>query len=240
MNILEEYLLKESRYYDHDTKYKVLMILDTCLMKMKMKIIMNQKLINTAFKNNYFQYQSASDRKNMLSPNEYFKMSETHLTEMINKNKNYDSCKIQLTMKISFTPLHDFNDKRSLFLKTKIVVIMMGSDTNETVKELCDSLIKKYQELLEYSTRNSGPVLEGVESMTYDINKTTINGSGSYTESPTWLKNKKCAINLQNENDNKCFQYSITATLNYEKINNHPEKISKITPFSSISIIGMI
>ena len=94
---------------------------------------------------------------------------------------------------------------------------MEGSDTNEIVKELFDSLSKKYQELLEYSTKNSGLILEGVESMTYDINKTTINRGGSYIESPAWLRNKKCAINPQNKNDNKCFQYSITAALNYEK-----------------------
>ena len=41
---------------------------------------------------------------------------------------------------------------------------------------------------------------------------------------------KKCAINPQSKNDKKCFQYSITVALSYEKINNHPEKISKITP----------
>ena len=31
------------------------------------------KLFNTAFKNNYSQYQTTSDRKNMLTPNEYLK-----------------------------------------------------------------------------------------------------------------------------------------------------------------------
>ena len=28
-----------------------------------------------------------------------------------------------------------------------------------------------------------------------------------------------------------CFQYALTVALNYEKINNHPEKLSKITTF---------
>ena len=168
--------------------------------------------------------------KKMLSPDEYFKMIEPHLTELINKHKNDDSWKIQLTMKINFTLFQDFNDKRSLYVKTKNVVIIEGSDINEIINEIFVSLIKKYQELLEYSTKNSGLIL-GVESMTYDINKTAINRGGSYIESPAWLRNKKCAINLQYKNDNKCFQYSITAVLNYEKNNNHSEKISKITPF---------
>ena len=67
--------------------------------------------------------------------------------------------------------------------------------------------------------------------MDYDINKITINRAGSYIEFPAWLKSRKCTINPQNKNDNNCFQYATTAALNYEKINNHPEKISKIRPF---------
>ena len=61
----------------------------------------------------------------------------------------------------------------------------MGSYTNEIVKELFESIIQKYQELREYSTNNSGLILEGVELMNYDINKITINRGGSYIESPT-------------------------------------------------------
>ena len=191
-------------------------------------------MINTPFKNNYFHYERGSNKKDMLSPDEYFKMIEPYLIELINKHKNDDSWKIQLTMKINFTLAQDFDDKRSLYVKTKNIAIIEGSDINEIINEIFDSLIKKYQELLEYSTKNSGLILEDVESMAYDINKTTINKttSGSYIESPAWLRNKKCAINPQNKNDNKCFQYSITAVLNYEKINNHPEKISFINQYN--------
>ena len=188
------------------------------------------KLINTAFKNNYSQYQTTSDRKNMLTPHEYLKKIEAGLTHLINKREN-DSWKIQLTMKIIFTPIEDFNDKRALYVKTKNVEIMMGSDTNETVKELFESIIKTHQELMEYSTKNSGLILEGVELMNYDINKNTINRGSSYIESPTSLKSKKCTINPQNKNDTNCFQNALTVTLNYEKTNNHPEKLSKIEPF---------
>ena len=103
---------------------------------------------------------------------------------MIIKHKNDDNWKIQLTMKINITPVQDFNDKKSLYVKKKNVVIMEGSEVIETINEIYDSLIKKYQELLEYSTKNSGLILEDVESMVYDINKTAINRGGSYIESP--------------------------------------------------------
>ena len=98
-------------------------------------------------------------------------------------------------------------------------------------KELLTQIIQKYKELMEYSTKNSGLNLEGVKLMNYDINKITINRGGSYIESPTSLKSNKCTINPQNKNDNNCFQYALTVALNYEEINNHPEKLSKMRPF---------
>ena len=157
-------------------------------------------------------------------------MVEPNLFKLINKHKN-NNWKIQLTIKMIFTPIHDYNDKQPLYVKTKNVEIKMGSDTNGIVKELFESVIQKYQELMEYSTKNSGLILEGVELLNYDINKITINRVGSYIESPEQSKSKKCTVNPQNKNDNKCFQYKTTVVLNYEKINNHPEKISKIGPF---------
>ena len=53
---------------------------------------------------------------------------------------------------------------------------------------------------------------------------------GSYIDSPIWLKNKKSTTNPKN-NDYKCFQYAVTLALNLDKINNHPERISKIKHF---------
>ena len=73
------------------------------------------KLINTVFKNNYSQYHTTSDRKNMLPPSEYFEIIEPSLITLINKHKN-DNSKIQLTMKIVFTPLEHFNEKKALYV----------------------------------------------------------------------------------------------------------------------------
>ena len=66
--------------------------------------------------------------------------------------------------------------------------------------------------------------------MYYDLNKISLSRGGSYIDSPKWLKNKKATINPKN-NDGKCFQYAIIVALNYEQIENHPERISKIKPF---------
>ena len=49
-------------------------------------------------------------------------------------------------------------------------------------------------------------------------------------DSLKWLKNKKSTINLKN-NDNNCFQYTLTIPLNYQKVKKDPQKLLKIKPF---------
>ena len=44
------------------------------------------------------------------------------------------------------------------------------------------------------------------------------------------MDKKKATTNPKNK-DNECFKNAITAALNFSKINNHPERISKLKPF---------
>ena len=44
-------------------------------------------------------------------------------------------------------------------------------------------------------------------------------------KSPDWIVNKGATINPKNERDNKCFQYSVTAALHYNKIFKKIEKL---------------
>ena len=65
--------------------------------------------------------------------------------------------------------------------------------------------------------------------MYYNFNKVSISRGGSYIDSPKWLKDKKSTVD-QKSNDNKCFQYAVTLALNIDRINDLPERISKIKP----------
>ena len=108
--------------------------------------------------------------------------------------------------------------------------IMTGSDTNEIIERLFESLLQKYEENLQEKMKGSDFDFDGVHFLYYDFNKISISRGGSYIDSPKWLKNKKSTINPKN-NDYKCFQYAVTLALNLDKINIHPERISKIKPF---------
>ena len=51
--------------------------------------------------------------------------------------------------------------------------------------------------------------------------KNSVNNAN--IKSSKWLRNKGATINPQNYDDNKCFQYGITAGLNYQNIEKHLE-----------------
>ena len=79
--------------------------------------------------------------------------------------------------------------------------------------------------------RGSSFTFERIDLLEYRLHKISLNRGSSYIESPEWIKNKGVTINPKNTKDNNCFQYAITAALNYQNINHHPERISKLRPF---------
>ena len=107
---------------------------------------------------------------------------------------------------------------------------MNGDDTNEIIKLLFESFLQRFEENLQEKMRGSDFEFDGINFFYYNFNKTSIYRGGSYIDSPKWLRDKKSTINPKN-NDHKCFQYVATLALNFDNINNHPEKISKIRPF---------
>ena len=120
---------------------------------------------------------------------------------------------------------------RTMHTKSNNVEIMIGSETNEIIKDLFESFLQKYQEGLEESMRGSEFVDDSVDVLYYNLNKVNLSRGGSYIDSPKWVKNKRATINPPNKNDDRCFQYAVTVALNHEQIKDHQERISKIKPF---------
>ena len=158
-------------------------------------------------------------------------MIEPYLADMINDYKSKGEWKIQLTAEIIFTSLKpDSNETRIMHTKSDNEEIMVGSDTNDVIKELFKSFLQRYQEGLQKKMKGSEFEFDGVNLLYYDFNKKRLNRVGSYIDSPEWIKNKKSTINPKN-NDYKCFQYAVTVALNRDKINKHLQRVSKIKPF---------
>ena len=91
-----------------------------------------------------------------------------------------------------------------MYTKSCNIEIMEGDETDEIIKGLFESLLQNYLKNLEESMRRSKFVPDNIDLLHYHLQKMGLKRSGSYIESPKWLKNKKATINPQNNDDN-CF-----------------------------------
>ena len=186
-------------------------------------------LVKSHYNNNYIQYENKVDK--ILTVKEYLGLIEPYLADMINDYKSKGKWKIQLTVDINFTSLKpDSDETRIMHKKSDNEEIMVGSDTNDVIKELFKSFLEKYQEDLQEKMKGSEFEFDGVNLLYYDFDKTSLNRGGSYIDSPEWIKDKKSTINPKN-NNYKCFQYAVTVALNRDKINKHLQRVSKNKPF---------
>ena len=114
----------------------------------------------------------------------------------------------------------NFEDTRNIYSASKPVGAFTGSKTYGGIDTLFDTLWQRFQHPIETSNeRGSTFTHESVALLYYYFQKIDIQRAESYIKSFEWLKNKGATINPKNEK-NKCFQYSITLSLNYNKIKN--------------------
>ena len=113
-----------------------------------------------------------------------------------------------------------------MYSDSNIIEIFRGSNTNEVIDRLFNTMPQRLQEAKETSfERGSKFMLENVDSLYYYFQKIDTNTSGSYIDSPDWIKNKKTTINPKNKDDDECFRYTITAALNHQSIENRSDRI---------------
>ena len=149
----------------------------------------------------YIQYESKREKGKNLSIKEYLNMIKPYLSDIINNHKTcglvrYHSgnktwveetsseWKIQLTMAINFISSKDSDETRTMHTKSNNVEIMMGSETDEIIKDLFEFFLQKYQEGLEESMRGSRFTYDSVDAMYYNLNKVSLSRGGSHIDSP--------------------------------------------------------
>ena len=145
------------------------------------------------------------------------------LNENNNNNNNNDTdrgeWKIILRMYIKCISTKSFNETRTMRPKSKQVEFYMGSDTENVINTLINILSQNFQRIQETSNeRGSEFIPDNVELLEYELHKIDIIRAESYIVSPDWIANKKATLNPKREKDNKCFQWSTIAALNYNII----------------------
>ena len=187
--------------------------------------------VKSVFNGNYVLYESNGDEIRYLSFLEYLSKIRLYLYDLIEEYSQNISWKMQIVANISFIFLTDSNVRQRLYSKSDNVNILHAVDSIGVINELFDTFLKSYRDGLETKMTGSSYFFEKVDSLEYHFHKVTLKRGSSYIPSPKWINNKKSTINPQNTEDNNCFQYSIVAALNHQKIPNHSERISNLKPF---------
>ena len=156
-------------------------------------------------------------------------MLKPYLIDLINNHKTKEY-KIQINMHVNFLSLNDTGEIRTIFVWSDNEEIRLGNETDDIIKRVFNSSFNNYQKEEIVLRNGSNFVLESVDLLSYHLHKISLKRGKSYIKSPEWILNKRATINPKNE-DNKCFQYSITVALNHQNIESHPERISNIKPF---------
>ena len=152
-----------------------------------------------------------------------------------NNNNNIDRAewKIQLIMQNNFISVKDFEDSRTIYSASKTVDIFMGSDTENIIDKLFNTISNRIQEAVETSNkRGSGFTQESVGLLYYYFQKIDIRRGGSYIMSPDWIASKKATTNPKIEKYNECFKWSIITGLDYNKINE--KQLKKLLKFTKV------
>ena len=176
--------------------------------------------------NNYIKYISEGDKDEKLLPREYFNMIRQDLRDLINKHKlierlynsnnnnnnnsnnnnnnndndnDHGEWKIMLRMYIKCISTKSFNETRTMHPKSKQVEVYMGSDTENVIDTLFNTLLQNFQRIQKTSNeRGSEFIPDSVEILVYEFNKIGIIRAESYIITPDWIASKKATRNPKN------------------------------------------
>ena len=135
-------------------------------------------------------------------------------------------------MQINCISSQNFEETLTIYSPSNNIEILMGSETDNIIDELFESLLQKFLKARETSkNRGSEFIHENVGLLHYIFQKISLKRGKSYIKSSKWLKNKRATISPKNKNDDNCFQYAKTVALNHQNIGRDHQRISKIKPF---------
>ena len=126
-----------------------------------------------------------------------------------------------------------FEETHTIHSKSEPIEIFMGSNTEDVIDRLFNTLLQRFQRAQETSNdRGSEFIPDSVELLYYHFQRIDIRRAESYIITPDWIASKKATINPKNEKDNKCFQWSIIAGLNYNIIKE--KELKKLLKFRRV------
>ena len=112
--------------------------------------------------------------------------------------------KIQQIIQNSCISTRNFEETRTIYSASKPVEIFMGSDTEDVIDTLFNTILQRFQQAQETSNdKGSKFIPESAELLYYHFRKIDIRRAKSYIIYLDWIVSKKATINPKNEKDNK-------------------------------------
>ena len=186
LNRLERYQYNDNEYQD----YKGTRQIEKLFNKINEEDYYSPIKTDGDSNGNYIEYESRGGKDKNLSLEDNLNIIRPYLRDMINNHKVHGEWKIQLTMQIKFVSSLDTNEFRIMHAKSDNIEILIGTETDDIINELFESIFKKYQEGLETKMKGSEFVFDSIGLLYYRFHKISLNRAGSYIDSPEWLKNK--------------------------------------------------
>jgi hypothetical protein len=103
-------------------------------------------------------------------------------------------------------------------------------NTGEINNCLAEVITEMKNWLTEFQERETGKIFRYVKSISLGIGAYKPMRGGSYIPLDKHLTNKKCCINIQNEDD-KCLMYCVLYHINKQSITKDPQRVTKYKPF---------
>ena len=136
-------------------------------------------------RNNYIEYISERYYYKNLSPEEYLDMIRPYLIDLINDHKTSGEWKIQLVMLNRCISCINFEETRFIYSASENIKILIGSDTDEVIGILFDTMLQRFQEAIETSSnKGSEFIFENVDLLYYYFHRIDMRRGESYIETP--------------------------------------------------------
>ena len=114
-------------------------------------------------------------------------------------NNNRAEWKIQLTMQNSCISTRGFEETLTIYTKSEPVEILIGSDTEDVIDKLFNTLLQRFQCAQETSNeRGSEFIPDSVELLFYHFQRIHIRRAEPYAMPPDWILSKKATIKAKN------------------------------------------
>ena len=90
-------------------------------------------------------------------------MIKPYLSNIIDNHKTRNEWKIQLSLTISFVSSKDFKETHITYTNSDNIDVMIGSETDEIIEELFESILKRCKKVLEEKMRGSEFVFDSID-----------------------------------------------------------------------------